>query len=166
MLTVKRNIITAVFAAILLIIVIFVSAPTSFAARWDVDADSLSAYVSAFEVQFNDANNDNIVSYADVVWFSGVTYKTTPGVPSTYVTKSQIVNIPNLSITDGGLTLQYIGGGIGGSPGSWYLGPPTYYYLDAGLWNYTATSVPIPGAVWLLGSGLIGIVGVRRKLKT
>jgi len=25
--------------------------------------------------------------------------------------------------------------------------------------------VPIPGAVWLLGSGLIGIVGVRRKFK-
>jgi len=27
------------------------------------------------------------------------------------------------------------------------------------------TVVPIPGAVWLLGSGLIGIVGVRRKFK-
>jgi len=25
--------------------------------------------------------------------------------------------------------------------------------------------VPIPGAVWLLGSGLIGIVGIRRKFK-
>lgn len=27
------------------------------------------------------------------------------------------------------------------------------------------SAVPIPGAVWLLGSGLIGIVGIRRKLK-
>ena len=27
------------------------------------------------------------------------------------------------------------------------------------------TPIPIPGAVWLLGSGLIGIVGVRRKFK-
>ena len=26
-------------------------------------------------------------------------------------------------------------------------------------------AVPVPGAVWLLGSGLIGIVGIRRKLK-
>ena len=25
--------------------------------------------------------------------------------------------------------------------------------------------VPIPGAIWLLGSGLIGLIGVRRKLK-
>jgi len=28
-----------------------------------------------------------------------------------------------------------------------------------------ANAVPIPAAVWLLGSGLIGIVGVRRKFK-
>ena len=35
-----------------------------------------------------------------------------------------------------------------------------------GAWVYTTeTPVPIPGAVWLLGSGLIGIVGVRRKFK-
>lgn len=27
------------------------------------------------------------------------------------------------------------------------------------------SAVPIPGAVWLLGSGLIGIVGIRRKIK-
>ena len=27
------------------------------------------------------------------------------------------------------------------------------------------SSVPIPGAIWLFGSGLIGIVGIRRKLK-
>jgi hypothetical protein len=28
--------------------------------------------------------------------------------------------------------------------------------------NATGTEIPIPGAVWLLGSGLIGIVGIRR----
>jgi len=28
-----------------------------------------------------------------------------------------------------------------------------------------ADPIPIPGAVWLLGSGLIGIVGIRRKIK-
>jgi hypothetical protein len=28
-----------------------------------------------------------------------------------------------------------------------------------------ATTVPIPAAVWLLGSGLIGIVGIRRKYR-
>ena len=31
--------------------------------------------------------------------------------------------------------------------------------------SVTVSSIPIPGAVWLLGSGLIGIVGIRRKYK-
>jgi hypothetical protein len=30
--------------------------------------------------------------------------------------------------------------------------------------NFQGSAVPIPGALWLLGSGLIGIVGIRRKL--
>jgi hypothetical protein len=29
----------------------------------------------------------------------------------------------------------------------------------------TATAVPIPAAVWLLGSGLIGLIGIRRFRK-
>ena len=29
-----------------------------------------------------------------------------------------------------------------------------------------SSSVPIPGAVWLLGSGLVGLVGLRRKQKS
>lgn len=31
--------------------------------------------------------------------------------------------------------------------------------------TYTHTPVPIPGAVWLLGSGLVGIAGLRRKFQ-
>ena len=30
---------------------------------------------------------------------------------------------------------------------------------------YSRNCVPIPGAVWLLGSGLLGLVGIRRKKK-
>jgi hypothetical protein len=37
--------------------------------------------------------------------------------------------------------------------------------MDAGLFGLEITTVPIPGSVWLLGSGLIGIVGIRRKFK-
>jgi len=38
-------------------------------------------------------------------------------------------------------------------------------YGDTYLGVWVTTAVPIPGAIWLLGSGLIGIVGVRRKFK-
>jgi hypothetical protein len=29
----------------------------------------------------------------------------------------------------------------------------------------TANATPIPAAAWLLGSGLMGLVGIRRKMK-
>lgn len=56
-----------------------------------------------------------------------------------------------------GGTYTYSTGNLGGSVGtsstisSWLV-------RDA-----QASSVPIPGAVWLLGSGLMGLVGIRRK---
>lgn len=31
--------------------------------------------------------------------------------------------------------------------------------------DFIMTPVPVPGALWLLGSGLIGLVGIRRKFK-
>lgn len=31
--------------------------------------------------------------------------------------------------------------------------------------GFTTQVVPIPGAIWLLGSGLVGLVGLRKKLK-
>ncbi|WP_207683794.1 VPLPA-CTERM sorting domain-containing protein [Desulfonema magnum] len=31
--------------------------------------------------------------------------------------------------------------------------------------NVNVSAFPIPGAVWLLGSGLIGLAGIRRKVK-
>jgi hypothetical protein len=55
----------------------------------------------------------------------------------------------------------------GGGNGSWNtaahvggIGPCDQYSGWIG-----GSSVPIPGAVWLLGSGLIGLVGFRKKLK-
>jgi hypothetical protein len=35
-----------------------------------------------------------------------------------------------------------------------------YINLDTGL---AVTTVPLPGAVWLFGSGLLGLYGVTRK---
>ena len=42
-------------------------------------------------------------------------------------------------------------------------------FPSSGNYDYVteieATVVPIPGAVWLLGAGLLGLVGIRRKFK-
>jgi hypothetical protein len=38
--------------------------------------------------------------------------------------------------------------------------------LDHGTWNYVAlAAVPVPPAVWLFGSGLLGLVGIARRRK-
>lgn len=37
-----------------------------------------------------------------------------------------------------------------------------WYFQDDGT-SYFGTTVPIPGAVWLLGSGLAGLLAVRRR---
>lgn len=51
------------------------------------------------------------------------------------------------------------------SPG---IGQPTEgysYSLDYTL-TYTVAAVPVPAAVWLFGSGLLGLVGIARRKKT
>jgi hypothetical protein len=40
--------------------------------------------------------------------------------------------------------------------GGWGMNTPAYFAVD---------NVPIPGAFWLLGSGLLGLVGIRRRKK-
>jgi hypothetical protein len=44
-------------------------------------------------------------------------------------------------------------------------GGGSYYSLSDSPMRFEVNAVPIPGAVWLLGSGLIGILGIRRKMK-
>jgi hypothetical protein len=39
------------------------------------------------------------------------------------------------------------------------------YHYESWQFNMSTTPVPVPAAVWLLGSGLVGLAGFRRKLK-
>ena len=58
--------------------------------------------------------------------------------------------------------------GGGGGHSTWLAGAHIQSNGDSGysVWIGPGNSeVPIPGAVWLLGSGLVGLVGLRRKYK-
>jgi hypothetical protein len=39
----------------------------------------------------------------------------------------------------------------------------TSYAVEVLTSTLTVSPTPIPGAIWLLGSGLVGLVGIRRK---
>jgi len=45
--------------------------------------------------------------------------------------------------------------------GAYSLGSSSTFAVD----NFGATSVPVPGAIWLLGSGLLGLIGVRKRYR-
>jgi len=36
---------------------------------------------------------------------------------------------------------------------------PNFFFLD----DVDVSPVPIPGAVWLLGSGIVGLIGLKRR---
>lgn len=40
-----------------------------------------------------------------------------------------------------------------------------WYFQDDGTSYFGTSNVPVPAAVWLLGSGFIGLVGLRKKFK-
>jgi len=58
-------------------------------------------------------------------------------------------------------------GSVGGALGSWNAAVHVQNTPSGGSGSgwVGGSPVPIPGAVWLLGSGLIGLVGIRRKFK-
>ena len=131
------------------------SSPTS-AAIWKVDAVSeIPSAFSGFSIIFDDSDNDNEVEFSDYLFFSGWSEFSTPN------QYEQLNAIPSLLISG----LDLMGGSDwvfedkDGGGGSFYI-HGTYDWF-----TYNATSVPIPGAVWLLGSGLVGLIGIRRKLK-
>ena len=68
-----------------------------------------------------------------------------------------------------GLPISETFGGVSFPGYNWYtvqfFGETNYdnrIYVDNVSLKVTSTPVPLPGAVWLLGSALVGLVGMRR----
>jgi hypothetical protein len=132
--------------------------PSASAALWWVAAYRTDTGGSGFSVLFDDDNDDKIVDFDDIERFSGVWL--TEGTNINWY--DELLGIPNLAIPNSGNgPLELTGGDK-----FWYFREP----LDdtkrpREFWDYyTATLVPIPSAVLLLGSGLIGFIGLRKRL--
>jgi hypothetical protein len=130
---------------------------TANAAYWKVEAKVNENYYNAsaltnFSVILNDLDLDNKVTAADIVWFSGVNI-TTSGVTRFY---DEIRGLSAM-IVDG---LELVSADYS------HWGFVGMSYTERG-WTYSASETsaptPIPGAVWLLGTGIMGLFGLRRK---
>lgn len=139
--------------------------PSASAALWWVSAYRTDTGGGPFTILFNDSDEDKVVSWADVEYdhpsfdgFTGV-YLTEKSNITWY---TDVEGIPNLEIPGSGtppLTLV-------GTDEFWYFSNETDdTKRPVQFWDYyTATLVPIPSAVLLLGSGLICFIGLRSRL--
>jgi hypothetical protein len=150
---------------IMISVYLFCISPAS-ASVWTLEADNNHPdwltwrypTFSDFTIEFNDSDNDNTVTVGDVISFSGLeTYDNDTGV----VTGSWDTVVDLLDITVSGLQLLDLNTATTG----WDFSGPSGNLNTTPNHSYTATVVPLPGAVWLLGSGLIGLVGLRRKFR-
>ena len=60
---------------------------------------------------------------------------------------------------------DFIAGSVGGNKGSFIFAAHWQNTDTPAESEFVGSPVPIPGAIWLLWSGLIGLVGVRNKFK-
>ena len=80
-----------------------------------------------------------------------------PGGPGSWTTFSQVVNLgPDVSE---GISLEMVAicGGVPGCQSS--------FFWDNISITADIAAVPVPAAVWLFGSGLLGLIGVARRKK-
>lgn len=148
---------------LLIFFIVLMASSNAHAVQWTLDAYFDGYGPVHFSIKFDDANNDNILSLSEITWFSGAIFITT--------LYDQMENIPN------DVTLPTLEGGT-----VTLVDPTNYMYSEYwwfkstegpirngahySFWEYTVgqSPVPIPAAVWLLGSGLVGLFGLRRKM--
>ena len=144
--------------------------PSSFAAVYQIDAHAISPTINGdFSITFNDSSpNDGILTIGEIVSFSGVSFWSGGWGPY-----EEVIQTPGYQFSSS-LSIQYSGNWYSGQENWIFMDPDNSYpVMSVSAYAYTynvadssnTSPVPIPGAIWLLGSGIIGLAGVRLKRK-
>lgn len=88
-----------------------------------------------------------------------------PGVPATYDALALAGGIP-IGATVGGFAVDFtwIGVGTPGNQSFAIYDRGSFALLEEGMTS-NLTAVPVPAAAWLLGSGLVAMLGISRRRK-
>jgi hypothetical protein len=92
----------------------------------------------------------------------GITGETTPGSDGFLVAHNKeptTVKSPNLTVTVDGVTAPPTD-----NPATWVISP-TETMAGYAFASFEVSAVPVPAAIWLFGSGLLGLIGVARRKK-
>lgn len=132
-------------------------------AAYNLDASGLSTGAWQSSATFNVTAPDANGVVAQTNWLTaGMAFGSTDVVTfnGTAAIGQFVIHVFNFTYdTDGGDPLE---NRFAGAP---YWSPA---HINTGIgngdgWHYEAAPIPIPGAAWLLLSGLVGIIGLRRK---
>jgi hypothetical protein len=142
-----------------------------FSTTVSVPGDYAQTYVNTttgqiYDNQFGPANTLNQVPNAAQVAYLLSTYANSANVDQVALQAAiwHVIDGVNLSSSSSSYSdyLTYLTNVDTGNPSQFqWLSPGNGSQYFQGL----ITAVPIPGAIWLLGSGLVGVVGWRRKSK-
>ncbi|MCP3675330.1 MAG: PEP-CTERM sorting domain-containing protein [Gammaproteobacteria bacterium] len=130
---------------------------------WGIDIYGPSGFIGEFSLDSSDhtfVNGSTTLLTNTTDWKGNTTGWGTPydttlddyGPNSTTTTWTSFGGVQGL--TDHSAHWIWAGGGPIGDPSS-----DNAYFST----QISATTVPVPGAIWLFGSGLIGLIGFRRK---
>jgi hypothetical protein len=161
----RRSVMARMFTAPLACILMFsflavltAPAPVRAVTTYEFTATSQSIYATTFTLLYDDLDGNGLFSLNELVtdsfsglWYSGHFYTKINGVPL-----NSLVNDFSYSPLTAGN--QYGFWGVV-SDDNWYTQPWTSEFAESQV------AVPVPAAVVLLGSGLIGLAGWRRFRK-
>ena len=126
--------------------------------------DTLGFDVDQFSIYYDLGLYENLAVTSSPVGWDSIVFQPDAGLPDDGIFDTLALGSP-LSAGDslGGFSVSFDWLGSGSGPGEQYfeLFDFNFDLIDSGT---TVSQVPAPAAIWLFGSALLGLAGIKRKV--
>lgn len=129
---------------------------------YSVSNDTLAQDIEEFTIFFDLALYENLVATATPAGWDPLVIQPDPGLPDDGFYDALALTVaagiaPGGALSGFGVQFDFLGVGTPGAQPFDIVDPLTFNTLDSGTTQLA--SVPVPAALWLFGSGLLGLVG-------